>query len=340
MSPSQPSLTQPSSSQPDTAADRLWVPLLTHYRKSGSNVEVDLERTAAHLLFIRPWVRQFLLAGSTGDGWEMDLEQLLAFIRLTERQDLFQGNRFLVGALRPTTDGVIEWAHAIEGAIDGMKGPAGEYCGLAVCPPIDANASQADILRHYERVLDETRSEIAVYQLPQVTQCSIEPDTMRELARHSRITMFKDTSGTDIVALSGFTGPKMVRGAEGNYVDMLQPTGLYDGWLLSTGNAFGPHLRRMLDLLEAGRREEASAVSRVLTVVVNELFAAAAKLPFGNPFSNANRAVDHLWAHGAAWTTAPLPLTISGNELPRNLLETASDLVGQFPSLPERGYLR
>ena len=95
----------------------------------------------------------------------------------------------------------------------------------------------------------------------------------------------------------------------------------------------------MLDLLEAGRSEEAQAVSRVLSVVVSEMFAAAAKLPFGNPFSNANRAVDHLWAYGAGWERAPAPLTISGNELPRELLEAAADLTGRFPALPEHGYL-
>ena len=333
-----------STSPQDPQNDRLWVPLLTQYRRpqnqqQGSTVEIDPDRTAAHLSFIRPWVRQFLLAGSTGDGWEMSLEQLLVLVRLTSRRDLFEGTRFLVGALRPTTEGVVEWARAIESTLDGMEAPAGEYCGLAVCPPVDANASQSDIIRHYERVLDATRSEIAVYQLPQVTHCSIEPDTMRTLVSNPRITMFKDTSGKDAVALSGFTGPRMVRGAEGDYVDMLQPTGLYQGWLLSTGNAFGSHLRRMLDLLEAGQREEAQAVSRVLTVVVNEMFAAAAKLPFGNPFSNANRAVDHLWAYGQGWTSAPAPLTISGNELPKELLEAASDIVGRFPALPERGYL-
>jgi 4-hydroxy-tetrahydrodipicolinate synthase len=328
-----------STSPQDPQDDRLWVPLLTQYRRQGSTVEIDPDRTAAHLSFIRPWVRQFLLAGSTGDGWEMSLEQLLVLVRLTSRPDLFEGTRFLVGALRPTTEGVIEWAREIESTLDGMKAPAGEYCGLAVCPPIDANASQSDIIRHYERVLAETRSEIAVYQLPQVTHCSIEPDTMRTLADNSRVTMFKDTSGTDTVALSGFTGPRLVRGAEGNYVDMLQPTGLYQGWLLSTGNAFGSHLRRMLDLLEADRREEALAISRVLTAVVNEMFAAAAKLPFGNPFSNANRAVDHLWAYGSGWEKAPAPLTISGNELPRELLEAASDLIGRFPALPDRGYI-
>ena len=319
--------------------DRLWVPLLTHYRRQGQAVEIDPDRIAAHVSFIRPWVRQFLLAGSTGDGWEMSLEQLLVLVRLTARPDLFQGTRFLVGALRPTTEGVIEWARAVESTVGDMKTPAGEYCGLAVCPPVDADASQSDIVRHYERVLAETRSEIAVYQLPQVTHCSIEPETMRTLAANPRVTMFKDTSGKDVVAQSGFTGPRLVRGAEGDYVDMLQPTGLYQGWLLSTGNAFGSQLRRMLDLLEAGRREEAQAVSRVLTVAVNEMFAAAAKLPFGNPFSNANRAADHLWAYGAGWEKAPAPLTISGNELPRDLLEAASDLIGRFPALPDRGYI-
>jgi dihydrodipicolinate synthase/N-acetylneuraminate lyase len=312
---------------------------LTHYRRQGQAVEIDPDRIAAHVSFIRPWVRQFLLAGSTGDGWEMSLEQLLVLVRLTGRPDLFQGTRFLVGALRPTTEGVIEWARAVESTLGDMKTPAGEYCGLAVCPPVDADASQSDIIRHYERVLAETRSEIAVYQLPQVTHCSIEPETMRTLAANPRVTMFKDTSGKDAVALSGFTGPRLVRGAEGDYVDMLQPTGLYQGWLLSTGNAFGSPLRRMLDLLEAGRREEAQAVSRVLTVAVNEMFAAAAKLPFGNPFSNANRAADHLWAYGAGWEKAPAPLAISGNELPRELLEAASDLIGRFPALPDRGYI-
>ena len=119
--------------------DRLWVPLLTHYRRpqhqrQGSTVEIDPDRTAAHLSFIRPWVRQFLLAGSTGDGWEMSLEQLLVLVRLTSRPDLFQGTRFLVGALRPTTEGVVEWARAIESTLDGMKATAGEYCGLSGLP--------------------------------------------------------------------------------------------------------------------------------------------------------------------------------------------------------------
>ena len=68
-------------------------------------------------------MRQFLLAGSTGDGWEMSLEQLLVLVRLTSRPDLFEGTRFLVGALRPTTEGVVEWARAIESTLGRDEDP-------------------------------------------------------------------------------------------------------------------------------------------------------------------------------------------------------------------------
>jgi 4-hydroxy-tetrahydrodipicolinate synthase len=210
--------------------------------------------------------------------------------------------------------------------------------GLAVCPPVDPQADQAAILAHFERVLDETRSPIAIYQLPQVTGCSIEPDTMRVLARQPRVLMFKDTSGTDAVAAAGFTGATLLRGAEGDYLGSLAPAGSYDGWLLSTGNALGTILRRILE--RHGRDEHAQALrlSKALAILVEMLFAAAASVPFGNAFSNANRAVDHLRAYGREWPPRPPPLTASGHELPDDLLAAAADLVGHFPALPERGY--
>jgi 4-hydroxy-tetrahydrodipicolinate synthase len=325
-----------SISLADSNADRLWVPLLTHYRRTAAAVEADPDRIGAHLAFIRPSVRQFLIAGSTGDGWEMSFETLLDLVRLT-RRDLFQDTRLLYGALRPITDAVIAWARRFEAHLD-QEGGAGEYMGLAVCPPVDPQADQAAILAHFERVLDETRSPIAIYQLPQVTGCSIEPDTMRVLARQPRVLMFKDTSGTDAVAAAGITGATLVRGAEGDYLGSLAPAGAYDGWLLSSGNAFGTILRRILERHERGEHAQALRLSKVLSVIVEMLFEEAASVPFGNAFSNANRAVDHLWAYGREWPLRPPPLTASGHELSDDLLAAAADLVGHFPALPERGY--
>jgi 4-hydroxy-tetrahydrodipicolinate synthase len=326
-----------STTGQSSQADPLWVPLLTHFRARGAGLAVDAERMAAQLRAMRPAVRQFLLAGSTGDGWEITLEQFHDIIRLS-RQEVFSGGRLLFGVLRPDTDAVIEWARAVERSLgEGM--PAGDYAGLAVCPPIMPGASQEAILAHYRAVLAATTSPIAVYQLPQVTQCTIEPETMRSLAAEPRVTMFKDTSGGDVVAQSGLvSGVMMVRGAEGGYVDALRPTGPYDGWLLSTGNVFGRLLRRMLTLHAAGQIVRANEISALMTVMVNALFREAGAVPFGNPFSNANRAADHLLAMGRSWRSKPLPLTASGNRLPFELLEAAEDVIGHLPGISEQGY--
>lgn len=330
----------PSPSQDTRTDDPLWVPLLTHYRRRDGAVGVDPARMAAHVRAIRPAVGQFLLAGSTGDGWEIGPEAFGDIIRLTRRAEVFGRSRLLFGALQPTTAGVVARARALERDLAENGPPAGEFAGIAVCPPVDEEASQEAILRHYEAVLDGTTSDVAVYQLPQVTGCRIAPDTMRRLASHPRITMFKDTSGEDTVARAGgLSGVKLVRGAEGGYVEALRPTGPYDGWLLSTGNVFGPLLRRMVELHAAGRTRRATQLSTIMTALVEALFDAAQSVPFGNAFSNANRAADHLRAFGADWRAADPPLTASGQELPSELLAAAQDILGHLPGIPAQGYL-
>lgn len=319
--------------------DRLWVPALTHYRLENGRAVLDAARTGAHIRAMQPAVRQFLLAGSTGDGWQMTLDQVKAVAALTGDAGTFAGTRFLVGALRPETADVVAFAVEIERALDAVKG-AGTFAGLAVCPPVAAAATQAEIEGHYEAVLAATRCPVAVYQLPQITKCRIAHATLATLAQNPRVTMFKDTSGEDTVAKTGpIAGVTYVRGAEGGYLDALKPLGPYDGWLLSTGNVFGPHLRRILDLHAAGEEAEARRLSAILTEVVEGLFAAAAPLPFGNAFSNANRAADHVLAYGPGWRAAPRPLTITGDEIPEALLAIAETLLARVPDVRREGYL-
>jgi dihydrodipicolinate synthase/N-acetylneuraminate lyase len=286
-------------------------------------------------------VRQFLLAGSTGDGWELSTRQLLDLARLSRDAGVFNRDaRVLFGLLRGTTDEVIEWAEALEQNFLDEGMPVAEFAGYAVCPPVDARAGQDTIRRHYERVLAATTRPIAVYELPQVTGCSIAPATLRALASDPRIILFKDTSGIDAVAAAGAVdGVVMLRGAEGGYAQALKPAGAYDGWLLSTANVFGREFRRILRLRDAGQADAARDLSDTLSRQVAALFEAAGALPFGNAFSNANRAGDHILAWGAAWPSAPPPLTVSGHPLPRELLAVAAHSLALHPGMPERGYM-
>lgn len=302
----------------EMVADRLWVPLITHYAEKDGRRVLDRARMTAHVARIRPFVRQFLLAGSTGDGWEMG-DDLFTDLVDFAATDTFAGTTVVVGALGQTTEDVVRRARLIESsALRRGDGVGARFAGLTVCPPVDAEADQDIILEHYRTVLDATLSPLQVYELPQVTACSLDVATVRALAATGRVNMVKDTSGQDRIAAAGVEGVALVRGAEGGYVQALR--GGYDGWLLSTGNVFGPSLRRILELLDLGRDADASHVSDVLAVVVAALFEAASQTPFGNAFSNVSRGVDHLFAYGARWRDVAMPLTFSGNRLPQDML--------------------
>jgi hypothetical protein len=61
-------------------------------------------------------------------------------------------------------------------------------------------------------------------------------------------------------------------------------------------------------------------------------------LPFGNVFSNANRAADHIRAYGHHWRDAPAPRAFGDNAIPRHVLEAVYQLFESEGLTPARGY--
>jgi len=329
-----------SSTSPQGTRDPLWVPLLTHYREIGYGTRPDRERMRSHVRSLRNDVWQYLVAGSTGDGWDLAEEDILELFRFALQDSVFDGSLLLFGVLRQTTGEVVALARRAEEIVAEAAPGGARFAGLAVCPPVDAAADQETIRKHFQSVLDATACPIAVYQLPQVTGCSIEFSTLQALAHDPRVIMFKDTSGEDAVARSGeIGGVFMVRGAEGGYAGWLRPRGPYDGWLLSTANAFAPDYRSMLKLLSRCEQRQAEELSNGIAARVERLFDLATALPFGNPFSNANRAADHILAYGPRWSTAEAPLCQSGDRLPHDFLSAAADVISPGESASARGYL-
>lgn len=330
----------------------LWVPLLTHYRQERDRLVIDTVRMQRQAAEVRRSIRLWMLAGTTGDGWELSETQFDALLNFSlsaafRRLDA----RTLIGVLRPTTAEVIarikrlrQWLGLtvmtpLEDTIAAVS--AQGLVGVTVCPPVGKAITQADIRAHYRRVCAAARMPVVVYQLPQLTGNSIAPETLSQLvAERPEIILFKDSSGADTIAQHGLPDVCLLRGAEGDYASMLKSFGGgYDGFLLSTGNTLGPQLRTLVEQVQAGRRAEALAVSAELTRLVQTLFAAVQDAPSGNPFSNANRAVDHLLAYGRTWRQQPLPLLVSGSRLPEALIATVESLLEATHWLPDKGYL-
>ena len=53
----------------------LWVPLLTHYRQEQDRLAIDTARMQRQAAEVRRSIRLWMLAGTTGDGWELSETQ-------------------------------------------------------------------------------------------------------------------------------------------------------------------------------------------------------------------------------------------------------------------------
>ncbi len=325
----------------------LWCPPLTHYDHSGA---IDSSRMAAHFRHISPFVRGFLIPGSTGDGWELSDAERLRVLAVAIEQAQRLKLRLLIGALKATT---AEALAVIREDMAWLKLQVNErdtdnalvkarVCGFTVCPPWGKDLPQEEICNALAFIL-ELGLPTAIYQLPQVTQNEMSPEVAWDLAmRFENFIFFKDTSGSDRVALSGknLGGVFTVRGAEGDYARWLSATGgPYSGFLLSAANCFARELRQVIGDISAGRLDAGRRLSDRLSGVVQEGFSLVKGMPDGNAFANANKAMDHFFAHGPRAAASAPPRLHAGSYMPIGVVRAAGEILLRHGFMPDKGYL-
>lgn len=325
----------------------VWCPPLTHYDDLGA---IDRARMAAQFRHLVPYVGGFLIPGSTGDGWELtqaERRQVLA-MGLEEAQQL--NVQVLIGALHPDANEAVK---LIREDIDWLRSRLAErdpltalvkahVCGFTICPQRGQHLTQEEIGQSLASVL-ELGLPTAIYQLPQVTLNEMSPELAADLAlKYKNFIFFKDTSGSDTVALSGKSlgGVFAARGAEGDYARWLKTAGgPYDGFLLSSANCFGRELNQIIADISGGRLEAAQGLAKRLASAVSEVFRLAGGLPHGNPFANGNKAIDHFFAHGPAALIVPPPRLHAGSSLPPELIRATEKILLREGLMPSKGYL-
>jgi dihydrodipicolinate synthase/N-acetylneuraminate lyase len=323
---------------------RLWCPLLAHYRDDGS---LDIERMEAHFKFVSARVKGFLVPGSTGDGWELNDRETREFVEFALKAVKGTGSLLLLGVLRKYVSTMMT---LIEQMIAGLAGKGNgdarralseaNVCGFTVCPP-GGELSRGEIRTGVADIL-ELGLPTALYQLPQVVQNEVDPETFAELAaRFPNLILFKDSSGEDRIAKSPVDkgGVFLVRGAEGDYSSWIKKAGgPYDGFLLSTCNCFPGLLSDMIDKLDAGDRQGAGGISQRLTGAVLEVFTLVQSLPGGNAFTNANKAMDHYFAFGPSAGSKQAPMLHCGIRITGHMISRTGEILQKYNLMPSRGY--
>ena len=325
---------------------KLWCAAITHYSGAAA---IDAERTEKHFRFLSAYAGGVLSPSTTGDGWLMTDDEILRLLDVQIDNALRYRVKVLVGVLKTTAEEAVASIRRIVAHVEkrtGLSGPeallAAGLCGFALCPPKGAGLSQKELGEKLASVL-RLGYPTVLYQLPQFTQNEMSSGLIAGFAsEYPNFYLFKDTSGEDKVARSGadFKGLFLVRGAEGNYARWYKlGGGVYDGMLLSTVNSFPEEHSRILSLLSEGKKEEAQAVSDRLDACVGRLFKAAGTVAESNPFSNANKAVDHFNAYGADALRSPAPILHSGAPMPSGFLRSVHDILEEYGFLRRQGYL-
>lgn len=325
----------------------LWCPALTHYKIDGA---IDKQRMRAHIATMAPRVKSYLVPGSTGDGWEMEEDEVRDLLSLMVELASDYNLKILVGILKTDTGAAcqtimdtMQWLAKLTGGKNNRECLAKSgICGFAVCPPKGAAVAQEAIRQKLCSIL-ELGLPTALYQLPQITENEMFPETVAYAAAHySNFYLFKDSSGNDKVALSGLDvgGVFLVRGAEGDYTRWLRCSrGPYDGFLLSTANCFAKQLCDILSLISSGGLKEAESISDTISQAVKEVFDCVAGIPAGNAFTNANKAMDHFFAFGKNAADVPAPRLHAGISIPDTTIRAVGAILLKHDLLPDKGYL-
>jgi dihydrodipicolinate synthase/N-acetylneuraminate lyase len=326
---------------------RLWCPLLTHY---SDDKTIDFDRMESHFAYISPWVKGFLIPGSTGDGWELTEEETLQLAEFAVDHMRNKDIHLLIGLLRPDVEGMKRTLSAMKDRtvfqLRENKDAAPvisphHICGITICPPRGKALSQAGIDSGLSEILDMALP-TALYQLPQLTENEVAPETFARLTeKYSNLIFFKDSSGNDRIASSSVDkgGVFLVRGAEGDYARWLrEAAGPYDGFLLSTANSFPRELRSVIENLEKADFKAAGETSGRLSAVIGKIFTIVQPLIHGNAFTNANKAIDHFFAYGPKAANRPGPLLHAGIRLPQEILSATGKVLDSQGFLPEGGY--
>ena len=193
----------------------------------------------------------YLVLGSTGESVSLTDEESLRLVE-TVVAAAAPGKRILVGTARESTKGTIDFTNSLAG-----RGIA----AALIRPPsyFKSKMTRAALHNHYLAVAEASKLPVLIYNIPQTTGISLEPQLVIDLAPHPNIVGLKESSGS-LAFLS-----EVVREVPADFHYFLGSGHIVypglemgaDGAILAVANAAPELCAEIFRLFKAGKKDEA-----------------------------------------------------------------------------------
>jgi len=233
-------------------------PLVTPFTAEGG---LDLDAVPALVEYqLANGINGFVVAGTTGEGYALDLTERAALLRLV--RDLAAGRvPVLVGVGgMATRESVAQAVMAAEGGAD----------GLMVGGPAYVLPDQQELARHIRVVVDAAGLPTVLYDYPARSGVQFGPEALDGLADHPLVVGIKEASGDldRIGMMQSRYGDAiaLVAGADALAMHFFAAGG--DSWIAGFANALPAEHVSMLAAATAGDTDEAWDQSRRLEAIL------------------------------------------------------------------------
>jgi 4-hydroxy-2-oxoglutarate aldolase len=193
----------------------------------------------------------YLVLGSTGESVSIDDAESLALLEAAATA-ASPSKKLLAGTARESTKLTIEFTN---------RAAAFGIAAALVRPPsyFKARMTREALRAHYLALADAAKVPILVYNIPQNTGITLDPQLVIELAAHPNIAGLKESSGS--LAFLDEVGPRVPRDfhyflGSGHVIYPGLEMGA-DGAILAVANAAPELCAEIFKLFRAGKKEEA-----------------------------------------------------------------------------------
>jgi 4-hydroxy-tetrahydrodipicolinate synthase len=247
--------------------------LVTPFDSGG---QIDFAAFARHLNVLRAaGVSGWVPCGSSGEYNLMnddERDQVLRFVRDFARP----GETLIAGTNAASTAGVI---------VNTRRAKDLGYHAVLLAVPFYTRPTQAEIIRHFNAVIDATGMDIVLYSYPGKDGVEIGFDALDALADNPRIIGIKESSGVLQRAIGisqRYAGRiQLVSGSDDIAWDFMQWGA--DSWICGPANCMAKPVCEMDAAFRAGNHARAKEIMQVLWPAMNALEAGkfVQKLKFG-----------------------------------------------------------